>query len=38
MKKVFLILLLLSIPFLQGCLALLLSAAASYGLYQAFKK
>lgn len=38
MKKFLVILLLLAMPFLQGCLALLASAAASYGIYQIFKK
>jgi hypothetical protein len=36
MKKIIVILFFLTIPFMQGCLATLLSAAAAYGLYQAF--
>ena len=37
-KKLIIILLFVTIPFMQGCLALLASAAASYGLYQVFNK
>jgi hypothetical protein len=34
MKKAIAILLLLAIPFMQGCLATLLSAGVAYGLYE----
>jgi len=36
MKKFIVIVLLLALPFMQGCLAAALSAAAAYGMYQAF--
>jgi len=36
MKKFIIVLLLVLMPFFQGCLATLASAAAAYGLYQAF--
>lgn len=36
MRKFIVILFLLTIPFMQGCLATLLSAGAAYGLYQVF--
>jgi len=38
MKKFLVILLLLTMPLLQGCIKLLASAAAGYGMYQIFKK
>jgi len=34
MKKFLMIFLLLTIPFMQGCLATLLSAGVAYGMYE----